>query len=151
MKIKVLGSGCSIYLLISVICLVACGDRSHNTNNALANVKADRIEILFFQSPQRCGLCDNIKIYTRELLDSLYVNELANGEIIFRIIDISKKENESLADSYEAVWTSLFVNRWNDGKEMRYNMTEYAISHSMHPAAEFKGGLKNKIEKLRTD
>ena len=139
----------ALYLSVLVICLMSCSNRSQETNHVLANVKPDRIEVLFFQSPQRCVICNNIKMRTQEFLDSLYANELANGEIVFRIIEISKKENESLADSYEAAWTSLFINRWSNGMETRHNMTEYAISYSMRPADEFKEGLRNKIEELR--
>ena len=139
----------ALFLVISVICLASCGNRSSEANNVLAEVNPDRIEALFFQSPQRCVICDNIKMRTQELLDSLYANELANGEIVFRIIDISKKENEPIVDSYEAAWTSLFINHWSNGVETRHNMTEYAISYSMRPADVFKEGLKNKIEELR--
>ena len=139
----------ALYLFISALCIMSCGNRSQEANNALAEVNPDRIEALFFQSPQRCVICDNIKMRAQELLDSLYANELANGEIVFRIINISKKENEPIADSYEAAWTSLFINRWSNGMETRHNMTEYAISYSMRPADEFKEGLRNKIEELR--
>ena len=140
----------TLFLVISVICLMSCGNnRSQEANETLVELKSDRIEALFFQSPQRCVICNNIKMRTQELLDSLYKDELANGEIVFRIIEISKKENELILDSYEAAWTSLFINHWSNGIETRHNMTEYAITYSMRPAAEFKEGLKNKIEELR--
>ena len=140
----------ALSLALSLMCLTSCGNHSRKANgDALVRAKHDHLEVLFFQSPQRCIICDNIKTRTQELLDSLYANEMTNGEIVFTIIDISKRENESVADSYEAAWTSLFINNWSNGVETRRNITEYAISYSMRPANEFKEGLKNKIEESR--
>ncbi len=139
----------AFYILILFITMVSCGNRSKTADIQDQTGKPDRIEVLYFRSPQRCVICNNIEALTKELLDSLYLTEMANGDIVYRMIELSQKENKTIADRYEAAWTSLFVNKWEDGKETRHNMTEYAILHSMRPAKEFKEGLKNKIEELR--
>lgn len=137
------------YVLTIVTVLTSCGNRAGNQRQTETHGKPDRIEILYFRSPQRCVICSSIETRTKELLDSLYPDEMANGEIVYRMIELSGKENKSIADKYEAAWTSLFINRWKDGQETINNMTEYAISHSMRPPREFKEGLENKIEELR--
>jgi hypothetical protein len=147
LKKKILCGYVPIWLILWLI-MASCGSRTVvDQQNQLPEV--DRIEILFFQSPQRCVICDNIETRTKELLDSLYSNEIAKGDMVYKIIEISKKENENIVDKYEAAWTSLFINRWKDGKETSVNMTEYAISYSMRKSADFKEGLKNKIEEIK--
>lgn len=76
-----------------------------------AAVNSNRIEVLYFHGTQRCITCRAIEKHTKELLDSLYSNELENDTIVYRTIDISKKENEDIANKYEVTWSSLFINK----------------------------------------
>lgn len=79
---------------------------------------------------RNCSLTRAIETNTVALLDSLYSKEKADGKIIYKVIDISKKENEAIADKYEVTWSSLFVNGWKDGKENVNNMTEFSFSNA---------------------
>ena len=63
-------------------------------------------------------------------------------------LDISKKENEAIADKYEVTWSSLFVNGWKDGKENVNNMTEFSFSNARNAPDKFKEGIKSKIDEL---
>ena len=89
-----------------------------------------------------------IEANTVALLDSLYSQEKANGKIIYKVVDISKKENEAIADKYEVTWSSLFVNGWKDGKENVNNMTEFSFSNARNAPDKFKEGIKSKIDEL---
>jgi hypothetical protein len=81
-------------------------------------------------------------------LDSLYSNEIAAGKIVYKIIDISQKENEKVADKYEVTWSSLFVNRWKNGTEEVNNMTEFGFANAKSDPDSFKNGIKSKIDEL---
>ena len=138
------------YLLVTVFALMACGNGSKNkaeTNTAKEN-QSNRIEVLYFHSAQRCITCRAIEANTVALLDSLYSKEKENGKIIFKVIDISKKENEQIADKYEVTWSSLFINGWKDGKETVNNMTEFSFSNARNTPDKFKEGIKSKIDEL---
>ena len=101
------------YLLFSTLLLSSCGN-SINKNNEESQVKklqADRIEILYFHGAQRCTTCRSIEANTFALLDSLYSKEMADGKILYKVIDISKKENEAIAEKYELKyqhWRQLY-------------------------------------------
>ena len=90
-----------------------------------------------------------IEKHTKELLDSLYSTEMANGTIVYRTIDISQKENQDIADKYEVTWSSLFINKWDNGKKKPNNMSEYAFSYAKGQPDTFKTGIKDKIEELK--
>ena len=138
------------YTLIAAILLISCGNSTEKkTETASTDVKqADRIEVLYFHGAQRCVTCKAIEANTKALLDSLYSNEIASGKIVYKIIDISQKENEKVADKYEVTWSSLFVNRWKNGTEEVNNMTEFGFANAKNDPDSFKNGIKNKIDEL---
>ena len=138
------------YTLIAAILLISCGNSTEKkTETASTDVKqADRIEVLYFHGAQRCVTCKAIEVNTKALLDSLYSNEIADGKIVYKIIDISQKENEKVADKYEVTWSSLFVNRWKNGTEEVNNMTEFGFANAKSDPDSFKNGIKSKIDEL---
>lgn len=108
--------------------LLACGGGNAKTqeSNDADNTK-DRIEVLYFHGKKRCATCMAIEQRTRETLEEQFADELKNGSLVFRVIDISQPENEALADKYEVTWSSLFVCRRKGGRETPKNMTEFAF------------------------
>lgn len=82
---------------------------------------------------------------TREILNSQFANKLKNGKVVFKIVDISTPEGEKIADRYEVTWSSLFVNKWKNGKETRNNMTEFAFGNARKNPDAFKKTLADKI------
>ena len=138
------------YTLIAALLLISCGNSTEKkTETASTDVKqADRIEVLYFHGAQRCVTCKAIEVNTKALLDSLYSNEIAAGKIVYKIIDISQKENEKVADKYEVTWSSLFVNRWKNGTEEVNNMTEFGFANAKSDPDSFKNGIKSKIDEL---
>lgn len=138
------------YLLFSTIILISCGNgakaktEAQNTEEKLP----DHIEVLYFHGAQRCITCRAIETNIVALLDSLYSKEQADDRIIYKVIDISKKENGQIADKYEVTWSSLFVNGWKDGKETVNNLTEFSFSNVRNAPDKFKEGIKSKIDEL---
>lgn len=130
--------------------LMACGNGSKSKAEATATEEkqSNHIEVLYFHGAQRCITCRAIEANTVALLDSLYSKEKENGKIIFKVIDISKKENEQIADKYEVTWSSLFVNGWKDRKENVNNLTEFSFSNVRNAPDKFKEGIKSKIDEL---
>lgn len=122
--------------------------KEKNEENKAEEIQPNRIEVLYFHGAQRCITCRAIEANTVALLDSLYSQEKANGKIIYKVVDISKKENEAIADKYEVTWSSLFVNGWKDGKENVNNMTEFSFSNARNAPDKFKEGIKSKIDEL---
>ena len=100
------------YLLFSTIILISCGNGAKAKTEAQSTEEKqpDHIEVLYFHGAQRCITCRAIEANTVALLDSLYSKEQAGDRIIYKVIDISKKENEQIADKYEVTWSSLLVN-----------------------------------------
>lgn len=126
-----------------IIGLASCRN-GENTANA-KSPEHDRVEVIYFHGKQRCPTCLAIETNTQELVNNAFADEVKNGNLIFRIVDISTPEGEKIADDYEVTWSSLFVNKWKDGKETRNNMTDFGFGNAKNNPEGFKKGLAEKI------
>ena len=129
-------------ILISFV-LVSCNGQNKGKNNALNTVS--KIEVIDFHSTNRCMTCNAIESSTKYTLDTYFTDEVKNGKITFLVINVDKKENEALAEKFEAYGTSLFLNVIKNGKETKLNLTEFAFMKGNDQDA-FSKDLKAKIE-----
>lgn len=138
------------YVLFAAIVLISCanGTKAKSNTPNEEKIQANHIEVLYFHGAQRCMTCRAIESNTVALLESLYANEKAKGLIRFKVIDVSKKENEQLAKKYEVSWSSLFINSWKDGKETVKNMTAFSFKNARTNPDNFKAGIQFEINKL---
>lgn len=129
---------------------VACGNgaKKKAVSEEKSQLTGDRVEVLYFHGAQRCVTCNAIEAETKALLDSVYAKEIKAGKVVFKEVDISKKENEKLADKYEVTWSSLFVNGWKEGQETVNNMTDFAFSYVKAAPDTFRKGVREKVDSL---
>lgn len=134
-----------VLMMVSFI-LLACGEKSNAvTAKAQSGQVNDFVEILYFHGKQRCMTCRSIEQNTKELLESMFQRQMKEGKVVFRVIDISKKENDRIAEKYEVAWSSLFLVQHKKGKEKAENLTEFAFGHSRTQPEAFKRGITEKI------
>lgn len=132
-----------LVIIALFIGLMSCGS-SENTANA-KNPEKDRVEVIYFHGKQRCATCMAIEKNTKEVLNTVFANEVKNGSVVFKVVDISIPEGEKVADKYEVTWSALFVNKWKGGKETRNNLTEFGFGNARKNPDAFKKGLTEKI------
>lgn len=125
--------------LLALMCLFALAV------TAQAQVKG-RVEVVYFHGKQRCATCMAIEKYAREVVSQDFADEQKSGKVVFKVVDISTTEGKKLAESYRVTWSSLFINRWKDGKERRGNITEFSFKNARKNTEEFKKGVRDKIK-----
>lgn len=133
-----------LFLLTLMSGLMSCVNNSESAAQAKNSVK-NHVEVIYFHGKQRCATCVAIERHAKEVVDAMFANEMKDGKVIFKIVDISTPEGEALADKYEVTWSSLFVNAWKEGKETRNNMTEFAFGNARKNPDAFKKGLSAQI------
>ena len=47
-----------------------------------------------------------IETHAKEAVESHFADELRNGTVVFKSIDISKPENKKMAEKYKVSWAS---------------------------------------------
>ena len=132
-------------MMVSLI-LLAFGEKSNavTVKEQSGKVK-DFVEVLYFHGKQRCVTCRSIEQNTKELLEAKFTQQMKAGKVVYRVIDISKKENARIAEKYEVTWSSLFLVQHKNGKEKAENLTEFAFGHSRTQPEVFKKGLAEKV------
>ena len=134
-----------VLMMVSLI-LLACGEKSNAvTVKEQSGQVRDFVEVLYFHGKQRCMTCRSIEQNTKELLESKFQRQMKEGKMVFRVIDISKKENARIAEKYEVTWSSLFLVQHKNGKEKAENLTEFAFGHSRTQPEAFKSGIAEEI------
>lgn len=124
-------------LLSLVSCSNAQNKQSQSSNNS------DVLEVMYFHGKQRCMTCLAIESLTREVLNADFAEQMKNGKIVFKVIDISTEDGEKIADSYEITWSSLLLNK--NGKTV--NLTDMAFGYARSQPDTFKALLKEEINK----
>lgn len=126
-----------IFLLITLtISLISCGGGSQKKQEITKVQQTDVTEVIYFHGKQRCITCNAIEKLTKEVIDSL-----ANEKVVMKIIDISQKENEAIADKYEVTWSSLILDR---GGKIE-NLTEMGFGYAKNQPQVFKAKLVEAI------
>lgn len=124
--------------------LTACNGQNKNKENTL-DQSISKIEVLDFHSTHRCMTCNAIEANTKYTLHTYFAKELKEDKITFQAINVDEKENEKIAEKFEAYGTSLFLNVIKDGTETQINITEFAFTKG-NDQEIFSKELKAKID-----
>jgi hypothetical protein len=113
------------------------------SNNGTAQTQTNvsrSIEVIQFHSEHRCQTCLKIEELTKETLKSY-------PEIIFRLINVDDKQNEKIAEQFEATGPALFL--YNPTTKKKKELTDFAFMNANADKARFTGGLKKEIEAFK--
>ena len=121
-----------------------CNGQNKNKDNS-SDPTASKIEVLDFHSTHRCMTCNAIEKNTKYTLNTFFSQELKEDKITFQAINVDEKENEKIAEKFQASGTSLFLNVIKNGKETQINLTEFAFMKGNDQEA-FSKELKAKID-----
>lgn len=124
--------------------LTSCKGQDKNKTTSL-NKSVSKIEVLDFHSTHRCMTCNAIEENTKYTLNTYFEKELKEDKITFQVINVDEKENEKIAEKFEASGTSLILNVIKNGKETQINLTDFAFMNGNDQEA-FSKELKAKID-----
>lgn len=132
--------------LLAIIFLLytSCKDKKGNQNMS-TDKNISKIEVIDFHSTHRCVTCKAIEANTKFTLDTYFSEYMKDVKITFQVINIDEKENEKLAEKFEASGTALFLNVIKDGEEKHVDLTEFAFMEGNNQDI-FSKELKDKIE-----
>ena len=108
--------------IIIVVCLLLI-----NVFSSAWSKSADDAQIIvyYFLTNVRCSSCYKIEQYTKEAVEQYFGNELKLGMLVFKPINIEKKENKHFIKDYQLYTKSVVISMINGGKEIKYkNLTK---------------------------
>lgn len=140
-----------LFLLAVCFAFISCNMNAKNgteTQTQKEVTAKGHVEVLYFHGKQRCATCMAIESNTKAAMEESFADQIKKGEVVFKVIDISKKENEKIAEKYEVTWSSLFVVKYKNGQETSENMTEFAFGNARKSPDVFKAGLVKAVNKM---
>ena len=147
-----------VCLLSVCLALASCGMQGRSEKEIQTSDKAvvensevtakDHVEVVYFHGKQRCATCIAIENNTLAVMKENLSEQVKKGEVVFKVIDISKKENEKIAEKYEVTWSSLLVVRYKNGQETAENMTQFAFGNARKSPEVFKEGLVKTVNDM---
>ena len=140
-----------LFLIAVCFAFISCNMNAKNGTEAQTQKEVtvkDHVEVLYFHGKQRCATCIAIENNTLAVMKENLSEQVKKGEVVFKVIDISKKENEKIAEKYEVTWSSLFVVRYKNGQETAENMTQFAFGNACKSPEVFKEGLVKTVNDM---
>ena len=90
-----------LLLMLTALMMLACGQQSNaETANEQKKQVKDYVEVIYFHGKQRCMTCRSIEKNAKKLLDAKFAELIKQGKVVWRVVDISKRENAKLAEKY---------------------------------------------------
>lgn len=133
------------FIAVLTISLLLSSCNGQDKNKATSMDKSiSKIEVIDFHSTHRCMTCNAIEANTKYTLNTYFAKELKDNKITFQVINVDEKENEEIAEKFEASGTALIINVIKNGKETHINLTDFAFMNGNDQEA-FSEELKSKI------
>jgi len=68
-----------------------------------------KVIVYYFHGMARCTTCKTIEKYSREAVEHYFQNELKNGKLVFRTINVEEAENHHYIQDYQLFSKSLVI------------------------------------------
>ena len=133
-----------VTVLIITLLLTGCNEQTKNKNKDL-DTNMSKVEVLDFHSTHRCMTCNAIEANTKYTLDTYFSDEMKANKVTFQVINVDEKENEQIAEKFEASGTALILNVIQNGTENKIDLTEFAFMEG-NDQDVFSKTLKAKID-----
>jgi hypothetical protein len=126
-----------IFLIISFfICFAAIA------NNNIT------VEVFYFHADERCESDLQIEAECRNIIETVFSNEIKEGKIVFKAINFMNPENKAIAEKFEIGWSTLLINKIKNGEEELINLNDFAFTNIPANPINFRKGFENQIKQL---
>ena len=109
--------------------------------------KAAKLQIVYFHAQHRCPTCISIEDNTKKTLNTYFAQQVKDGTISFKVLNVEDKKNLKLVEKYQAEGSALYLTHVVNKKETTTDFTNFAFSYSRNEPGKFISGLKAEIEK----
>ena len=93
---------------------------AENLHTSAAAEPSHQVIVYYFHGLKRCPTCMKIETQAREAIDSLFGDQAARKQIVFKVINFEEAENEHFSSDYKLVVSSLILSDCRDGREVAW-------------------------------
>ena len=118
----VFAAGSLAYLVVSEI---RSGDDSALPATGVApQAPADAVVVTYFLTNVRCPTCLKIEAYTKEAVETGFADAVAEGRIVWRVINTDEPANKHFLDDYQLAFKAVVVSVRRGGREVKWKNLE---------------------------
>ncbi|MCH5224243.1 MAG: thioredoxin [Muribaculaceae bacterium] len=138
-----------VFSIIGLFLLASCkGNQNEKTSEVVPATEASDIEVIYFFGNLRCSSCVAMQKYAKEAIDSAFADQIKDGIINFKSVDITTPEGEKLADLFEVSSSSLYIVDNNPDKPEKVDMTAFGFRNARTNRQVYKQGIIDQINKF---
>jgi hypothetical protein len=82
--------------------------------------ESKKVIAYYFHTTYRCPTCRRIEAYSKEAIDFGFAQELKDGRLEWRLINVELPQNQHFAQDYKLFTKSLVLVRMKDGKQVEW-------------------------------
>jgi len=79
-----------------------------------------RVVAYYFHTTYRCASCRKIEDYAHRAIDTGFAQELADGRLVWRVVNVETEGNEHFAKDYQLYTKSVVLSDERSGREVRW-------------------------------
>ena len=81
---------------------------------------AGQVIAYYFHTTARCASCRQIEAYSHAAIEAAFPKELADGRLVWRMVNVDEEGNEHFMEDYELFTKSLVLVEQVQGKQVRW-------------------------------
>ena len=100
----------------------------------------------YFYGDFRCDNCKKIEQYSREAIEKYFADQLKTGELVFKVINMDRPENQHFINDYQLYTRSLVIAEFKGTTQVRWkNLAE--VWNNLDDQEAFHDYVKTEIQK----
>ena len=93
-------------------------------DNQASDTKDHKVTVFYFHGNVRCYTCNLIEHLTSEAVEEAFGEEMKNGVVEWKVINVEEAENEHFIEDYQLYTKSVIVSDLIQGKQERWKNLE---------------------------
>lgn len=114
------------------------------TTGSAIDAPGDKVEVIYFHLTRRCVTCQAVETVSGDAVHELYAEEIKEGKVIFRSLNIEDEATEAEAERLKATGQCLLI----VSGETRIDLTADAFMYARNNPEKLREELKKAIDPL---
>jgi hypothetical protein len=117
-----------------------------NSQQKPKTASTPKVEVYYFYPTERCPIDLTIEENVKTTVQTYFSKEIKNGSMMLHLLNTDDKVNAKTVAKFNINAQALYIVKYDKGKEIKNDLTDFAFSTSQNNPAKFKARLKDEIE-----
>jgi len=105
-------------VFLTAVAVILAGFFVFPAHAAEEQALSTRVIAYYFHGDLRCPTCHKLEQYSKEAIETNFKDETASGKLVFKEVNVDKKENEHYVNDYQLYTKALVLSFVRGDKEV---------------------------------